>query len=218
MAFGPNGTSASHKYGVVGEGGDSYPLSMSVFTLKKISWSFVGEPAIWLINGWWFTNVWNKKICIDLRSMPTFSRILWHSQMYILSNLSPVLFFSIHFFCIDNIDVHIICFLAFGLLSITTLYFWILLFAATDPASSTSRGHSTQVAPGVVIETFSLPVQGDGVPPEINRVSLQLQEDWGTFMVLLVQLFLMVIVSLLLSLFLSRLSLLFWVLLEFQTL
>ncbi|KAM3714233.1 hypothetical protein ACB098_01G319100 [Castanea mollissima] len=41
---------------------------------------------------------------------------------------------------------------------------------ATDPASSTSRGHSTQVAPGVVIETFSLPVQGDGVPPEINRI------------------------------------------------
>uniref|UniRef100_A0A2N9FXD6 Ubiquitin-like domain-containing protein n=1 Tax=Fagus sylvatica TaxID=28930 RepID=A0A2N9FXD6_FAGSY len=41
---------------------------------------------------------------------------------------------------------------------------------ATDPASSTSRGHSHQVAPGVVIETFSLPVQGDGVPPEINRI------------------------------------------------
>lgn len=47
-------------------------------------------------------------------------------------------------------------------------------FAATDPASSTSRGHSHQVAPGVVIETFSVPVQGDGVPPEINRVSLYL--------------------------------------------
>ncbi|XP_023545426.1 large proline-rich protein bag6-B isoform X2 [Cucurbita pepo subsp. pepo] len=35
----------------------------------------------------------------------------------------------------------------------------------TDPNSSTSR-----VAPGVVIETFSMPVQGDGVPPEINRI------------------------------------------------
>nr|XP_048334815.1 ubiquitin-like domain-containing protein CIP73 isoform X3 [Ziziphus jujuba var. spinosa] len=43
-------------------------------------------------------------------------------------------------------------------------------FPATDPASSTSRGHSNQVAPGVVIETFSVPVQGDGVPPEINRI------------------------------------------------
>lgn len=53
MAFGPNGISASHKYGVVGEGGDSYPLSMSISTLEKISWSFIGEPAIWLINGWY---------------------------------------------------------------------------------------------------------------------------------------------------------------------
>lgn len=49
-------------------------------------------------------------------------------------------------------------------------------FAATDPASSTSRGHSHQIAPGVVIETFSVPVQGDGVPPEINRVGLCLED------------------------------------------
>ncbi|XP_060973045.1 ubiquitin-like domain-containing protein CIP73 isoform X1 [Cannabis sativa] len=41
---------------------------------------------------------------------------------------------------------------------------------ATDPASSTSRSHSTHIAPGVVIETFSLPVQGDGAPPEISRI------------------------------------------------
>ncbi|KAH0970204.1 hypothetical protein GBA52_022360 [Prunus armeniaca] len=39
----------------------------------------------------------------------------------------------------------------------------------TDPASSTSRGQH-QVAPGVVIETFSMPVQGDGFPPEISRI------------------------------------------------
>ncbi|XP_022937626.1 large proline-rich protein bag6-B-like isoform X2 [Cucurbita moschata] len=40
----------------------------------------------------------------------------------------------------------------------------------TDPNSSTSRVHSNQVAPGVVIETFSMPVQGDGASPEINRI------------------------------------------------
>ncbi|KGN60751.1 ubiquitin-like domain-containing protein CIP73 [Cucumis sativus] len=40
----------------------------------------------------------------------------------------------------------------------------------TDPNSSTSRVHSNRVAPGVVIETFSMPVQGDGMPPEINRI------------------------------------------------
>lgn len=40
------------------------------------------------------------------------------------------------------------------------------LFIATDPASSTSRGRSS-----VVIESFSVPVQGDGVPPDFNRVS-----------------------------------------------
>ncbi|KAG2668514.1 hypothetical protein I3760_15G164500 [Carya illinoinensis] len=42
--------------------------------------------------------------------------------------------------------------------------------AATDPASTTSHGHSNQVPPGFVIETFSMPVQGEGVPPEINRI------------------------------------------------
>ncbi|XP_024028599.1 large proline-rich protein bag6-A [Morus notabilis] len=44
--------------------------------------------------------------------------------------------------------------------------------SVTDPASTTSRGvgHSHQVAPGVVIETFSLPVQGEGAPPEISRI------------------------------------------------
>ncbi|XP_048423197.1 ubiquitin-like domain-containing protein CIP73 isoform X3 [Pyrus x bretschneideri] len=36
----------------------------------------------------------------------------------------------------------------------------------TDPASSTSR----HVGPGVVIETFSMPVQGDGFAPEVNRI------------------------------------------------
>ncbi|KAI5416048.1 ubiquitin-like domain-containing protein CIP73 [Lathyrus oleraceus] len=42
--------------------------------------------------------------------------------------------------------------------------------AATEPNSSTSHNHSTQVAPGVFIETFNVPVHGDGVPPEINRI------------------------------------------------
>ncbi|KAG6771341.1 hypothetical protein POTOM_022692 [Populus tomentosa] len=38
-----------------------------------------------------------------------------------------------------------------------------------DPASGSSR-HTGQVAPSVVIETFSVPDQGDGVPPEISRI------------------------------------------------
>ncbi|XP_048422926.1 ubiquitin-like domain-containing protein CIP73 [Pyrus x bretschneideri] len=36
----------------------------------------------------------------------------------------------------------------------------------TDPASSTSR----HVGPGVVVETFSMPLQGDGFAPEVNRI------------------------------------------------
>ncbi|KAM0974327.1 hypothetical protein ACFX2C_017524 [Malus domestica] len=36
----------------------------------------------------------------------------------------------------------------------------------TDPASSSSR----HAGPGVVIETFSMPVQGDGFAPQINRI------------------------------------------------
>ncbi|KAJ6381027.1 hypothetical protein OIU77_029847 [Salix suchowensis] len=38
-----------------------------------------------------------------------------------------------------------------------------------DPASGSSR-QTGQVAPSVVIETFSVPDQGDGVPPEISRI------------------------------------------------
>ncbi|KAH1057403.1 hypothetical protein J1N35_035468 [Gossypium stocksii] len=41
--------------------------------------------------------------------------------------------------------------------------------SANDPASGTSRGHSNQ-APSFVIETFNVPDQGDGVPPEISRI------------------------------------------------
>ncbi|KAK8695234.1 hypothetical protein V6N13_000402 [Hibiscus sabdariffa] len=40
--------------------------------------------------------------------------------------------------------------------------------SANDPASGTSRGHSNHVP--IVIETFSLPDQGDGVLPEISRI------------------------------------------------
>ncbi|EOY31278.1 Ubiquitin-like superfamily protein, putative isoform 5 [Theobroma cacao] len=42
--------------------------------------------------------------------------------------------------------------------------------SANDSASGTSRGHSNHVAPSVVIETFNVPDQGDGVPPEISRI------------------------------------------------
>ncbi|XP_054821252.1 ubiquitin-like domain-containing protein CIP73 [Prosopis cineraria] len=42
--------------------------------------------------------------------------------------------------------------------------------SASDPLSSTNNGHSNQIAPGVFIETFNVPVQGDGVPPEVNRI------------------------------------------------
>ncbi|KAG4140978.1 hypothetical protein ERO13_D06G050200v2 [Gossypium hirsutum] len=41
--------------------------------------------------------------------------------------------------------------------------------SANDPASGTSRGHSNH-APSFVIETFNVPDQGDGVPPEISRI------------------------------------------------
>ncbi|KAJ0090933.1 hypothetical protein Patl1_14855 [Pistacia atlantica] len=34
----------------------------------------------------------------------------------------------------------------------------------------TSRNHGNQVAPSVVIETFNVPDQGDGVPPEISQI------------------------------------------------
>ncbi|KAK8471249.1 hypothetical protein PHAVU_003G173700 [Phaseolus vulgaris] len=42
--------------------------------------------------------------------------------------------------------------------------------SVTEPNSSSSLSHSSQVAPGVFIETFNVPFQGDGVAPEINRI------------------------------------------------
>ncbi|XP_019464480.1 PREDICTED: large proline-rich protein bag6-A-like isoform X3 [Lupinus angustifolius] len=39
-----------------------------------------------------------------------------------------------------------------------------------DPNSGTSHGHSNQVAPGVFIETFDVPLQGDGISPDFQRV------------------------------------------------
>ncbi|KAE9609759.1 putative ubiquitin [Lupinus albus] len=39
-----------------------------------------------------------------------------------------------------------------------------------DPNSSTSHGHSNQVAPGVFIETLDVPLQGDGMSPDFQRV------------------------------------------------
>ncbi|XP_011017931.1 PREDICTED: large proline-rich protein bag6-B isoform X2 [Populus euphratica] len=41
--------------------------------------------------------------------------------------------------------------------------------SASDPASGSSH-HTGHVAPSVVIETFSVPDQGDAVPPEISRI------------------------------------------------
>ncbi|MBA0747414.1 hypothetical protein Gogos_004328 [Gossypium gossypioides] len=45
----------------------------------------------------------------------------------------------------------------------------LVLVHSNDPASGTSRGHSNH-APSFVIETFNVPDQGDGVPPEISRI------------------------------------------------
>ncbi|MED6206122.1 Ubiquitin-like domain-containing protein cip73 [Stylosanthes scabra] len=42
--------------------------------------------------------------------------------------------------------------------------------SGADPNSSTSHGHSSQISPGVFIETFNVPVQGDGVTPEFSRI------------------------------------------------
>ncbi|KAK7292000.1 hypothetical protein RIF29_07607 [Crotalaria pallida] len=42
--------------------------------------------------------------------------------------------------------------------------------SVTDPNSSTSHGHGNQVAPGVFIESFNVPVQGDGISPDFHRV------------------------------------------------
>ncbi|XP_027333418.1 ubiquitin-like domain-containing protein CIP73 isoform X3 [Abrus precatorius] len=46
----------------------------------------------------------------------------------------------------------------------------VLHHSVTETNSSTSHGHSSQIAPGVFIETFNLPIQGDAVPPEIDRI------------------------------------------------
>ncbi|CAL0330456.1 unnamed protein product [Lupinus luteus] len=46
----------------------------------------------------------------------------------------------------------------------------LLNHSVPDPNSSTSHGHSNQVAPGVFVETLNMPVQGDGISPEFHRV------------------------------------------------
>ncbi|OIW19515.1 hypothetical protein TanjilG_06970 [Lupinus angustifolius] len=46
----------------------------------------------------------------------------------------------------------------------------LLNHSVPDPNSSTSHGHSNQVAPGVFVETFNVPVQGDEISPEFHRV------------------------------------------------
>ncbi|KAK7339509.1 hypothetical protein VNO77_20180 [Canavalia gladiata] len=46
----------------------------------------------------------------------------------------------------------------------------VLNYSVTEPNSSASHGHSSQVAPGIFIGTFNVLVQVEGVPPEINRI------------------------------------------------
>ncbi|KAE9601763.1 putative ubiquitin [Lupinus albus] len=46
----------------------------------------------------------------------------------------------------------------------------LLNHSVPDPHSSTSHGHSNQIAPGVFVETFNVPVQGDVISPEFHRV------------------------------------------------
>ncbi|XP_038711646.1 ubiquitin-like domain-containing protein CIP73 isoform X1 [Tripterygium wilfordii] len=41
---------------------------------------------------------------------------------------------------------------------------------ASDTAADSAYGHGTRIGPSVVIETFSVPDHGDGVPPEISRI------------------------------------------------
>ncbi|KAA8522930.1 hypothetical protein F0562_009353 [Nyssa sinensis] len=48
-----------------------------------------------------------------------------------------------------------------------------------DPASSTSRSQRVQVAPGVVVETFNMPDQGDGAHPDINRIVAAVLGSFG---------------------------------------
>uniref|UniRef100_A0A5B7BLT1 Putative Ubiquitin-like superfamily protein isoform 4 n=1 Tax=Davidia involucrata TaxID=16924 RepID=A0A5B7BLT1_DAVIN len=48
-----------------------------------------------------------------------------------------------------------------------------------DPASSSSRSQRIQVAPGVVVETFNMPDQGDGVHPDINRIVAAVLGSFG---------------------------------------
>ncbi|KAI3426555.1 Ubiquitin-like domain-containing protein, partial [Psidium guajava] len=49
----------------------------------------------------------------------------------------------------------------------------------TPAHAATSHSHSSHVAPGVVIETFNLPDQGDGVPPEIGRIVSAVLSSFG---------------------------------------
>lgn len=47
-----------------------------------------------------------------------------------------------------------------------------LVFAATDPTSSTGNDLGNRVGPGVVVGTFNISEQGDGGFPDLNRVIL----------------------------------------------
>ncbi|XP_059635237.1 ubiquitin-like domain-containing protein CIP73 isoform X2 [Cornus florida] len=49
----------------------------------------------------------------------------------------------------------------------------------TDPASSTSRNQRIQIAPGIVVETFNMPDQADGVHPDINRIVTAVLGSFG---------------------------------------
>lgn len=48
----------------------------------------------------------------------------------------------------------------------------LLLFAATEPTSSTEQNPGGRVSPGMVVGTFNISEQGDGAFPDLNRVKI----------------------------------------------
>lgn len=49
----------------------------------------------------------------------------------------------------------------------------LLLFAATDPtSSSTEQNSGGRISPGMVVGTFNISEQGDGAFPDLNRVKI----------------------------------------------
>lgn len=57
-----------------------------------------------------------------------------------------------------------------------------LTLSATDPTSSTGQSRGSQVAHSVVLGTFNIADQGDGVLPDLNRVSLLVEMVLNKFL------------------------------------